>query len=111
MAAGMAEPSDADARRRGLQADAFADRLDPADDLVPGDDRQLRVGQFAVDDVQVGAADAAGLDPHADLASARLGRRPLLDRQPFAGPTQNHGAHGENCSQSPDRAEACRRAR
>ena len=35
---------------------------DAADDLVPRNERQLRLGQLAVDDVKVGAADPACLD-------------------------------------------------
>ena len=73
MPAGLAEPGHADARP-GREIDAIADRLDAADDLVAGNDRQLRIRQFAVDHVQVGAADAAGLDPHADLAAPGSGR-------------------------------------
>ena len=98
MAAGVAEPRHADARAE-RRVDAVADRLDPADDLVAGNDRQLRIGQFAVDDVQIGAADAAGLDAHADLAGARLGLGPFLDREPLAGPPVNHGAHGARLAQ------------
>ena len=97
VAAGMAEPGHADARAE-LQTDAVAGRLDPADDLVAGDDRQLRVRQFAVDDMQIGAADAAGLDPHADLPRARLGFGPLLHREPLVDSPQNHGAHGGKSS-------------
>ena len=48
------------------------DRIDPTDDLVARNDGQLRIGQFAVDDMQVRAADAASryLDP--DLARSRM---------------------------------------
>jgi hypothetical protein len=42
------------------------------DDLVAGNDRHFRIGQFAVDHVEVGAADAAGGDFDSDLAGARL---------------------------------------
>jgi hypothetical protein len=60
--AGPAEP---------WHADPVADREafgigslfhDGADDFVAGHQRQLRVGQFAVEDVQIGAADGTGLD-------------------------------------------------
>ena len=64
-----AEPGDADAVADRDIAHAVAERLDRADDLVAEDERQCRVGQLAVDDVQVGAADAAG--PHPDQHLAR----------------------------------------
>jgi hypothetical protein len=92
MAARMAEPRDADAGPK-RQADPLASRLDPADDLMPRHDRQLWVRQIAVDHVQVGAADAAGLDRQPNLARPRVGLGPLLDREPLAGPPQNHRAH------------------
>ena len=50
MAAGVAEPGRADPRAK-RQRHAGADRLDPADDLVPRHDRQLGVRQFAIDDM------------------------------------------------------------
>ena len=43
-----------------------------SDDLMPGDERQLGVGQLAVHDVQVGPADAARGDPDEDLVLGRL---------------------------------------
>ena len=75
----VAEPRHADPRPE-LELDAFARRLDAADDLVPRHDRQLGIGQFAVDDMQVGAADAAGFDPNPNLPRSRLGIGPLLHR-------------------------------
>ncbi len=91
---GMAEPGHTDPRAK-LEVDAFARRLDAADNLVPRHDRQLGIGQLAVNDMQVGAAYAAGFDPNPNLP--RSGRRigPLLHRQPFAGPPEDHGAHDQ----------------
>ncbi len=73
--AGMAEPGDADPHADCRCADAVAEAVERADDLVTGNDRQLRVGEVAIDGVQVSPADSAGFDPHADLAWAgpRLG--------------------------------------
>ena len=92
MAAGVAEPGRADPRANS-ERHAGADRLDPADDLVPRHDRQLGVRQLAVDDMQIGAADAAGLDPQSDFARPRLGLGPLLHDELLAGPPQHHRAH------------------
>src|SRR5205823_6081720 len=64
LAAGPAEPRD---------ADPPAARLVDPDDLVPGDERELRVGKLAVHDVEVGAADPAGVD--ADEKLPGVGRR------------------------------------
>ena len=57
------------ARARRRRSPAVAVRL--ADDLVAENERQLRVGELAVDDVQVGAADAAGAHAEQHLARAR----------------------------------------
>ena len=71
-AASVAEPGDADAFARRETRDIRADRVDPANDLVTGDDRQHGVWQLAVDDVQIGPAYAAGQHLHPDLARAGL---------------------------------------
>jgi hypothetical protein len=66
---------------------------DGADDLVPQDQRQLRLGQLAVHDVQVGAADAAGSDLDQDLARARLGVRDVRRAQRLTGAVEHHRSH------------------
>ena len=65
-----------------------------AHDLVARHERQLGLGQLAVDDVQVGPADAAGLDGDEDLARGRLrvGQVGLAQRR--ARRVENHRAHG-----------------
>ena len=93
MSARTAEPGDADARAE-RQINAGAGRLDAADDLMPRNDRQLGIGEVAVDHMQVGAANAARLDPNANLPRPRLEFGPFLQREPIAGPPQDHGAHG-----------------
>ena len=67
-AAGVAEPRNADTLADVQVLDACADGIDPANDLMARDDRNLRVGQFAIDDMQIGAADAAGGDLNPYLA-------------------------------------------
>ena len=58
-AAGVAEPRNADTLPHVQVLNAGTDRIDPANDLMAGNNRNVRVGQFAVDDMQIGAADAA----------------------------------------------------
>ena len=70
-----------------------SERLDDAHDLVARHDRQMDVGQLAVDDVQIGAADAAGLDAHADLARAGQRIGPLFKRERLPGRCKNHCLH------------------
>ena len=88
----MGEPGDAHARAN-FKAHAIAGRVDAADNLVSRHDRQFRIGQFAVDDMQIGAADAAGLDPNANLARTRRRVGPLLHLEPLMRPVEDHGAH------------------
>ena len=78
MPAGVREPGNADPLADREAFDAGAEPLDEADDLVAGNDRQPLVRQLAVDDVQIGAADAAGLDADQQLRRPRrgLGRAP-----------------------------------
>ncbi len=93
MSARMAELGDADARAE-REINAGAGRLDPADDLMSRDDRQFWSGEVAVDHMQLGAANAAGLDPNPNLPGPGPGFGPLLQQEPIAGPPQDHGGHG-----------------
>ena len=92
-AAGVAEPGDADAPADGERGGAGAAGQHLAHDLVAGDQGQLGMRQLAVDDVQVGAADRAGLDPHQDLARAGDGVGELGRAQWLAGGVEDHGEH------------------
>ena len=74
--------------------DLSADRGHGPDDLVAEDQGQFGLGEFAVDDVQVGAADAAGVDPDEHLLRAGRGDRDFLVLQRAARLLQDHGAHG-----------------
>ena len=94
MAAGPAEPGHADARADGEVADAFAQRLDAADDLVTGHDRIARLRQFAIGDVQVRAAHATGKNTNQDLTGTGLRLWPVGEAQGQAGAVENHRAHG-----------------
>ncbi len=75
MAARMAEPRNANALAETQMGDIGADRIDPSDDLMSGDDRNFRIRQFAVNDMKVGTADAASADANANFAAARHGVR------------------------------------
>ena len=89
-AARPAEPrhSDAVARRESSGA-----RHDLGDDLVTGDERELRPGQLAVDDVQVGAADAAREHAEERLSRAGLGIGQLDLPKRRASRRQHHRPH------------------
>ena len=96
MAAGPAR-IDRDAVARLHARDLAADRLDPAGDLMAEDhrlahaDRAEAAMQIVV---QVRAADAAGLDPHAHVARPELGRGRRLDAQVLLG-MDDDGTHGD----------------
>jgi hypothetical protein len=94
VAAGPPQPGHADALAWREAADALAQGRDAADDLVAGDHRQPRVGELAVDQVQIGAAHAAGLHPQQHLATAGARHRPALQAQRLAGAVEHHRAHG-----------------
>ena len=71
-ATGMAEPRNADALTDVQSLDARANRINATNDLVAWNDRHFRIGQLAIYDMQVCAADAAGRDLHTNLACSRL---------------------------------------
>ena len=78
-AAGVPQPRDADPGAEVEALRALAALVDDADDLMAGHDRLLVQRKVAFGDVQIGSADAAGLDGHADLTRPGL-RRFDLDR-------------------------------
>ena len=91
--AGRTEPwhADPDADPQGF--DAGSDGVDLPDDLVTGNDRQLWIGQLAVDHMQVGAADAASRHAQSDLTGPGLGVGHLRVDQRLARLPQLHGMH------------------
>ena len=64
-----------------------------ADDLVAGNERQLRPGQLTVHDVQIRPADAAGAHPEEHLPRRGLGHRQLLLAERLARRMQHHRPH------------------
>ena len=81
-AAGVAQPGHPDAVADPEFLHLSAQGGHGPDDLVADDQGQFGLGEFAVDDVQVGAADAAGVDPDEHLLRAGCGDR---DFQVFQG--------------------------
>ena len=73
LAAGTAEPAVAVRPAEPGNPDAPILADDSSDDLVAEHERQLRVRQLAVEDVEVGPADAAGLHPDEQLPRPRRG--------------------------------------
>jgi hypothetical protein len=47
-----------------MRIDLGSDLLDASDDLVSGNKRQLRIRQFAIDNVKVGPANSACRNAH-----------------------------------------------
>ena len=78
--------------------------LDAADNFVAGDHGVFDVRQFAIDDVQVGPANAAGAHTHADLSVIRKRIGALLRLQRRTRRRQNHRVHlcvsGNRCPQA-----------
>jgi trans-2-enoyl-CoA reductase len=58
-----------------------ANRLNATDNFMTGDDWQRWVREFAVDDVEVGAANAAGEDAQTQVVGAGLGKCSLFERK------------------------------
>ena len=70
-----------------------AQGLDPADDFVAGDEGEPGLGQFAVNDVQVGPADGAGVDADQDLAVAGAGDGEIGRGQGCRFSSEQHRTH------------------
>ena len=80
-AAGRPKPGNANPLANFEILHTRAERIDPPDNFVARNDRQFWVRQFAVNDVKIRPADAASLDPDAQLARARNGIRQFLEHK------------------------------
>src|SRR6266536_6018836 len=96
--AGRAEPGDPDAVTDPESLGAGTERIHRAHDLMPRDQGQAPLTELALDDMQVGAARAAGSHPHPHFSRSRLGHGPInrYERRSRDGGRsgQHHGAHG-----------------
>src|SRR3982074_2211310 len=101
-AIGPAEPGNANAIANRKFFDVAAELCDATDNLVPEDQRQFRIRQFAIDDMQIGAANRAGGNAHKQLASRRLGLWNIAQSQRNLRPIQNHRAHVDLTSRTSD---------
>ena len=79
------------------RVDAGAELFDAPDNLVAGCDRIVQGLEFARGDVEIGAADAAGLDFEQHLAGAGFWDGQVFEdqraRSNGSGMVQNGGAH------------------
>src|SRR5690606_6277122 len=96
-AAAMAEPGHTHAIADRKSPDAFAQGLDHADDLMPRDDRKTR-GDFAVQDMEVRPAHAAGGHSQQDLAGAGGRKRARNGAERPAHRIELHGPHAAHAS-------------
>jgi hypothetical protein len=83
IAVDAADPGDADARADGERGGSTLDHL--ADDLMAGNDARLQRLEIAFDDVEIGAADAAGEDFEQDFAGLWLRARDVFEPEPGTG--------------------------
>jgi hypothetical protein len=94
LATRVAEPRNTDAIAGNEVGHTVTHLIDDADDFVTGDQRDLRVGQIAVDHMEIRPAHAACA--HLDQQLARQRNRQLaLDRLELVGALtgQHHGLH------------------
>src|SRR5690606_8350290 len=91
--AGLAEPGNADALPDREPLHLGPHGHDFAHDLVPRDDGKLPVAQVAVGDVEIGAAHAAGPNPHQDLLRVRSRYRDVGADERLPRNDDLHGFH------------------
>ncbi len=75
--------------------------LTHSDDLVAQDERQVPRRNLAVEEVEVGAADAARVDAYADEAGPKGGIGQLGSTERLAGPVEDHRSHPDGLHASP----------
>ena len=90
---GVAEPRNAHAHSNHQVVDRVSDRIDPSNNFVAGDQRQPGLWKFAVNDMQIGSADAARCDAHPHFPSTRRRVGERNKREWGARRTKLHGPH------------------
>ena len=93
MPAGVTQPRHAQSLPDGKSPGMFALGGNDAYDLMAGYQRQLGLGKFAVQYMQIGAAHAAGADLEQHIVGAAFWQRQLDESQGRSGCFQNHCAH------------------
>ena len=81
-------------------ADCIAQAFDPPDDLVTENEREPRLVEVSVPDVQIGPAHPAGPHPDQHLTGTRLGPGSLETPQRSAGTLEDHRPHPAGLSLS-----------
>ena len=92
-AAGRSKPGNADPLSKFQTFDVRAERIDSPDDFMARNDRELRVRQLAIDNMEIGPADAACFHPDPKLARAGDGIGQFLEDQRPARFVQDHAKH------------------
>ena len=69
------------------------DLSDLADNFMAEDERQFRIRQFAIDDMEIGAADRARRHPHEHLTGGRVRRWHLRAFERSTRRLEKHRAH------------------
>ena len=98
LAARPSQPGDADPITDRHALDTVTDRLDHAHDLMARHQRQGRIRELAVDDVNVGPTHATDQHPDANLPHRWLRVRRVHRPQRLAGPLEHHRTHGSSVS-------------
>lgn len=94
MPTGMAEPRDADAFPNIQARNVASEFINSPDDFMSGNDGKSGVGEFAVHDMQICAADAAGPDADADFVRSGFGVWQLHPFRRLVVLAELHGKHG-----------------
>jgi len=89
----VAEPWNADALTELYIHDASANGINAPHDFMAWNDWQHRVREFAIDDMQIRAAHAAGLYFNPDLTRAWLGFGEFGPFERCANFREHHGLH------------------
>jgi hypothetical protein len=97
----MAKPGDSDTLADLQLFDARADGVDAADDLVPGNDRELRIGKFSVNDMQIRATNPTGKHLHPYFIATWLRVRELSPLQRRFKSPEYHRLHLKPSTEEP----------
>src|SRR5439155_12279551 len=93
LAARPAQPGDADPITDRHALDTVTDRFDHPHDLMTGYQREGRIQELAVDDMDVGPAHATDQHPDANLPRRWFRIRRVPRPQRLAGPLEHHRTH------------------
>ncbi len=99
-----AKPRNANAIADGEFFNTFADLFDAPDNLMPGNQRQLRLWQLSIDNMEISPTNRTGTHANEQLSRSRVWPWHIAELQRLPRIIENHRAHVDEYKMTNDEA-------